>query len=137
MAALLASTSSPYFSTIIFGRNTPRSIGACGLTSTRFGRGTAVGRDSPMSRSTGLRGAHIQNLDIPEIGRLLDHIDHAVQVMGVDYVGLGSDFDGISVLPRPMKDATSLPLLVAGLTARGYGDSELRKVLGGNFLRLL
>jgi len=84
-----------------------------------------------------LRGGHIQNLDIPEIGRLLDHIDHAVQVMGVDYVGLGSDFDGISVLPRPMKDATSLPLLVAGLTARGYGDSELRKVLGGNFLRLL
>jgi membrane dipeptidase len=57
--------------------------------------------------------------------------------MGVDHVGLGSDFDGISVLPRPMKDATSLPLLVAGLKARGYGDSDVRKILGENFLRVL
>ena len=84
-----------------------------------------------------LRGQHLDNLDIPDISRLLDHIDHAVQVMGVDHVGLGSDFDGISVLPRPMKDATSLPLLVAGLTARGYGDSDVRKILGENFLRVL
>ncbi|HWC72843.1 MAG TPA: dipeptidase [Gemmatimonadales bacterium] len=89
------------------------------------------------------RGEHIQNLanldtiDIPDIGRLLDHIDHAVQVMGIDHVGLGSDFDGISVLPRPMKDATSLPLLVAGLESRGYGDSDVRKILGENFLRVL
>ena len=83
------------------------------------------------------RGEHLQDLDIPDIGRLLDHIDHAVQVMGIDHVGLGSDFDGISVLPRPMKDATSLPLLVAGLTARGYGDSDVKKTLGENFLRLL
>ena len=83
------------------------------------------------------RGQHLDNLDIPDIGRLLDHIDHAVQVMGVDHVGLGSDFDGISVLPRPMKDATSLPLVVAALKARGYGDSDVRKILGENFLRLL
>jgi len=52
-------------------------------------------------------------------------------------VGLGSDFDGISVLPRPMKDATSLPLLVAGLRARDYSDSDVRNILGENFLRLL
>ena len=84
-----------------------------------------------------LRGRHLHDLDIPDIGRLLDHIDHAVQVMGIDHVGLGSDFDGISVLPRPMKDATSLPMLVAGLTARGYNGSDVRKILGENFLRLL
>ncbi|HEV2672394.1 MAG TPA: dipeptidase [Gemmatimonadales bacterium] len=84
-----------------------------------------------------LRGQNLQNLDIPDIGRLLDHIDHAVQVMGIDHVGLGSDFDGISVLPRPMKDATSLPLLVAGLPSRGYSDSDVQKILGENFLRLL
>ena len=86
------------------------------------------------------RGQYLQNLDnldIPGIGLLLDHIDHAVQVMGVDHVGLGSDFDGISVLPRPMKDATSLPLLVAGLRSRGFSDSDVRKILGENFLRLL
>jgi len=83
------------------------------------------------------RGQHLAGLDIPDIGRLLDHIDHAVQVMGVDHVGLGSDFDGISVLPRPMKDATSLPLIAEGLRARGYSDSDVRKILGENFLRLL
>lgn len=82
------------------------------------------------------RGQNLEHLDIPGIDRLLDHIDHAVQVMGVDHVGLGSDFDGISVLPRPMKDATSLPLLVAGLSSRGYSDSDVRKVLGENFLRM-
>jgi membrane dipeptidase len=83
------------------------------------------------------RGQHLTDLDIPDIGRLLDHIDHAVQVMGVDHVGLGSDFDGISVLPKPMQDASSLPLLVAALRARHYSDSDVRKILGENFLRLL
>jgi membrane dipeptidase len=65
------------------------------------------------------------------------HIDHAVQVMGIDHVALGSEFDGISVLPAPMKDATSLPELVRGLEARGYSDGDVRKILGENFLRLL
>jgi membrane dipeptidase len=82
-------------------------------------------------------GQHAESLDVPTIDHLLDHIDHAVQVMGIDHVGLGSDFDGISVLPRPMKDATSLPELVRALVARGYSDSGLRKILGENFLRVL
>ena len=83
------------------------------------------------------RGRELQRADVPGIDRLLDHIDHAVQVMGVDHVGLGSDFDGISVLPRPMKDATSLPLVVAGLQSRNYSDSDVRKICGENFLRVL
>src|SRR2546422_7126092 len=82
-------------------------------------------------------GEHVAGLDVPGIGRLVDHIEHAVRVAGIDHVGLGSDFDGISALPVPMKDAASLPLLVAALTARGYGDSAVRKILGGNFLRVL
>lgn len=82
-------------------------------------------------------GARATQLDVPGIDRLMDHVDHAVQVMGVDHVGLGSDFDGISVLPAPMKDATSLPLVVAALRDRGYSDSDVRKILGENFLRLL
>jgi membrane dipeptidase len=84
-----------------------------------------------------LRGSQLNGLDIPGIDRLVDHIEHAVQVMGVDHVGLGSDFDGISVLPKPMQDASSLPLLVAALRARHYSDSDVRKILGENFLRLL
>ncbi|MDP3909132.1 MAG: dipeptidase [Gemmatimonadales bacterium] len=78
-----------------------------------------------------------QRIVVPGLDRLVDHIEHAVQVMGVDHVALGSDFDGISVLPVPMKDATSLPLLAAALKARGYGDSDVRKILGENFLRVL
>ena len=81
--------------------------------------------------------AHMDSLDVPGVDRLVDHIEHAVQVMGVDHVGLGSDFDGVSVLPRPMKDVTSLPLVVAALRARGYSDGDVSKILGENFLRLL
>lgn len=84
-----------------------------------------------------LRASHLDGMDVPGIDRLVDHIEHAVQVMGIDHVGLGSDFDGICVLPRPMKDATSLPLLTRALQARGYGDSDVGKILGENFLRLL
>ena len=82
-------------------------------------------------------GQQAESLDVPSIDRLLDHIDHAVQVMGIDHVALGSDFDGISVLPVPMKDATSLPELVRALEGRGYSDGDVRKILGENFLRLL
>jgi len=82
-------------------------------------------------------GDKAESLGVPGLDRLVDHIDHAVQVMGIDHVGLGSDFDGISVLPAPMKDATSLPLLVAALRARGYADGDVAKILGENFLRLL
>ena len=84
-----------------------------------------------------LRVEHLEGMDVPGIDRLVDHFDHAVQVMGIDHVGVGSDFDGICVLPRPMKDATSLPLLARALEARGYGDSDVDKILGENFLRLL
>lgn len=83
------------------------------------------------------KARNFENADIPGIDRLFDHIEHAVQVMGIDHVGLGSDFDGISVLPRPMKDATSLPLIGRGLEARGFSDSDVRKILAENFLRLL
>ena len=84
-----------------------------------------------------LVGERAARLDVPTLDRLIEHIDHAVRVMGIDHVGLGSDFDGISVLPRPMKDATSLPELVRALESRGYSDSDIRKILGENFLRLL
>jgi membrane dipeptidase len=84
-----------------------------------------------------LVGAQAAELDVPTIDRLVDHIEHAVQVMGIDHVGLGSDFDGISVLPVPLKDASSLPELVRALGARGMSDADVRKILGENFLRLL
>ncbi len=70
----------------------------------------------------------------PTFAGLLDHIDHAVAVAGIDHVGLGSDFDGGGLL---LKDATCLPDIAVGLAARGYAEAEIRKILGANQLRLL
>jgi membrane dipeptidase len=78
------------------------------------------------------------SLPIPSYTRIADHIDHAVQVAGVDHVGLGSDFDGISGLaPRGMEDCSKLPNLVLELARRGYSEDDLVKILGGNVLRVM
>lgn len=71
--------------------------------------------------------------------RLCDHIDHIKKVAGIDYVGLGSDFDGFGVPQGSgvvMKDASEFPGLTGELVARGYTEKEIRKVLGGNWMRL-
>jgi membrane dipeptidase len=71
------------------------------------------------------------------IGRLLDHIDHAVAVAGIDHVGLGSDFDGINAVPFGLHGADDYPRITEGLLARGYAEPDVLKILGGNFLRVL
>ncbi len=68
---------------------------------------------------------------------LIDHIDHAIRIAGVDHVGLGSDFDGITAAPKGMKDVTGMPLITEGLLKRGYKPDEVKKVLGGNMLRVI
>jgi membrane dipeptidase len=68
---------------------------------------------------------------------VLDQIDHAVKVIGIDHVGIGSDFDGVSgALPEGLRSVADYPNLVAGLQARGYRDGAIRKLLGGNVLRV-
>lgn len=67
---------------------------------------------------------------------ILDHIDHAVKVAGVDHVGLGSDMDG-AVMPVGMEDCTHLPQITEGLLRRGYSPEAIRKILGGNLLRVM
>lgn len=66
-----------------------------------------------------------------------DHIDHAVKVAGIDHVGIGSDFDGISGPPKGLEDVSKMPSLKAALKKRGYSDEDLRKIFGLNTLRLL
>jgi len=73
----------------------------------------------------------------PTLERLLDHIDHMVSVMGVDHVGLGSDFDGFTGHVQGLEDVSKLPSLTAGLIARGYGKEPVIKILGANVLRIL
>jgi membrane dipeptidase len=66
---------------------------------------------------------------------LLDHVDHAVEVMGVDHVGIGSDFDGGGEL-ADVYDVSQFPLVTEGLRERGYTDEEIAKIWGGNFFRV-
>lgn len=71
------------------------------------------------------------------VGTIADHIDHIVEVAGVDHVGLGSDFDGVPMLPEGMEDVSRLPALTSELVVRGYSAEDVRKILGGNLLRVL
>jgi membrane dipeptidase len=71
----------------------------------------------------------------PPLSVLIDHIDHIAKVAGVDHVGLGSDFDGISSAPEGLDSAADLPKITAALMARGYSAADCEKILGGNFLR--
>ncbi len=69
--------------------------------------------------------------------RIVDHIDHIKKVAGIDHVGIGSDFDGIPYLPAGMNGAEDLVLVTYEMLRRGYTESEIRKVLGLNFLRAM
>jgi len=71
------------------------------------------------------------------IDDMIDHIDHIKSLVGVDYIGLGSDFDGGIVPPNEVYDATCYPIISARLFERGYTGEEIRKILGMNFLRVL
>lgn len=68
---------------------------------------------------------------------LVDHIDHIVQIAGIDHVGLGSDYDGVTQLPTQLEDVSSYPYITQALLLRGYREQDIRKVLGGNLLRAL
>jgi len=68
---------------------------------------------------------------------LIDHIDHVAKVAGIDHVGLGSDFDGVSgALPEGMDSVADLPKITQALLERGYRASDIKKILGGNVLRV-
>ncbi|HEY0060200.1 MAG TPA: membrane dipeptidase, partial [Flavisolibacter sp.] len=79
--------------------------------------------------------AEVEGLRAP-LKLLLDHIDHIVALIGVDGVGLGSDFDGIESPPLELDDVSHLPNVTKGLLERGYSKRAVRKILGENFLRI-
>ena len=73
----------------------------------------------------------------PPFTVLIDHVDHIAKVAGVDHVGLGSDFDGVSgATPQGMDSAADLPKITQGLLDRGYSADDIKKILGGNLLRI-
>lgn len=73
----------------------------------------------------------------PPLSMLINHIDYIAKLVGVDYVGLGSDFDGINLTPQQLDDVTTYPLITKALVEKGYGKKDINKILGGNFLRVL
>lgn len=78
--------------------------------------------------------------DPKALGTLLDvcdHIEHVIQVAGIDHVGIGSDFDGVPRLPVGLEDASTYPRITQELLNRGYNKEQIHKILGGNALRLL
>jgi membrane dipeptidase len=73
----------------------------------------------------------------PPLNALIDHIDHVAKVAGIDHVGLGSDFDGVSgATPQGIDSAADLPKITQVLLDRGYSAGDIKKILGGNILRV-
>jgi membrane dipeptidase len=68
--------------------------------------------------------------------KIIEHIDHAVKVAGIDHVGLGSDFDGAN-MPFGMEDVSMLPKITNALLEKGYSESDVKKILGENTLRVM
>ena len=73
-----------------------------------------------------------------DVKQLLRHIDHVAKVAGIDNVGLGSDFDGVSgMVPRGLEDVSKYPVLIRGLIEMGYSDADIRKIMGENLIRVM
>jgi membrane dipeptidase len=68
---------------------------------------------------------------------VIQHIEYVIKLVGVDYVGIGSDFDGILLPPKQLDDVTDYPLITKVLVEKGYSERDIDKILGGNLLRVL
>ena len=106
----------------------------------RRGRNTSMWRaiESVEKKEAELEAKATAEGKIPHVSweRIIDHIDHAVKLVGPDHVGLGSDFDGAD-MPEGMEDCTHLPQITEALMRKGYSDEDIRKILGGNLLRVM
>jgi len=80
---------------------------------------------------------YLKRLPPVSVTRIVDHIDHVVKLVGIDHVGIGSDFDGIQAVPADLESVADLPNLTSELLKRGYSESDIDKILGGNMLRVM
>jgi membrane dipeptidase len=97
----------------------------------------AEGKEITYSDLEKLQREMADRIPRPPLSALIDHIDHIAKVAGIDHVGLGSDFDGVSgQLPEGIDSAADLPKITAALMERGYSAGDCDKILGGNFLRV-
>ncbi len=97
----------------------------------------AEGKEITYSDIEKLQRQMADRIPRPPLKDLIDQIDHIAKVAGIDHVGLGSDFDGVSgQLPEGIDSAADLPKITEALIARGYSAEDCRKILGGNFMRV-
>lgn len=130
-----------------------------GVIGINFGEGFINPRDAEALRSAirietsapGLTGRALDEYAAADVHKLFgarvevaatvedvaDHIDHAVKIAGIDHVGIGSDFDGVSGPPNGLEDVSKMPMLIAVLLRRGYAERDVKKILGENCLRVI
>ena len=95
------------------------------------------GKDSDLAKSFEKKYTDKNPMPFATVDTVLDHIDHVVKLIGIDHVGIGSDYDGVGdSLPEGLKDVSTYPNLVQGLLDRGYSDKDITKILSGNLLRV-
>ena len=98
---------------------------------------TALPDSSPVSIARGLDVWHAGNrAQMATLDMVADHIDHIKRVAGIDHIGLGGDFDGITSVVKGLEDVSTYPALMAELLRRGYTDEDIRKIAGRNLLRV-
>jgi len=90
-----------------------------------------------LARDRVRREEYLKRLPPVTVARIVDHIDHIVKLVGIDHVGIGSDFDGVQAVPSDLKSVADLPNLTAELWRRGYSEKDIDKILGGNMLRVM
>lgn len=96
----------------------------------------AAGQPVPYAEYDRIDREYAARIPRPPLSELIDQIDHIAKVAGVDHVGLGSDFDGVSSLPEGLDSPADLPKITSALMARGYSAADMRKILGGNLMRV-
>ena len=90
-----------------------------------------------MARDRVRQEEYAKRLPPVSVSRLVDHVDHIVKLVGIDHVGIGSDFDGVQATLSDLKDVSQLPNLTRELLRRGYSEDDVHKILGGNMLRVM
>jgi membrane dipeptidase len=102
-----------------------------------IGKADVPGALDPFALEANGKGGVEMEAERGDLARLLDHVDHIANIAGIDHVGIGSDFQMLEDPIDGWSDVTETPNITAGLLKRGYSESDVAKVLGGNFLRVM